>query len=190
MFLILTVCVMSMTAAHAQFNMSVNSPLTIPTEQYAPATVTLTSGTDNWSGTVVVTCGSLPAYASCIFPNAIQSFAVSASTPTTATIYINTSEIYKYQSKAQPSSIQGRMEGVALCSLFTPALCFLFMSGKRRKRAAGLMLFTLAMLPLAGLTGCTSIRPPSTPPGTYNIAISAYSNNFATTSVLQLVVTP
>jgi hypothetical protein len=191
--LFLTVSVAGVTAAQAQFSLSVTSPLSIPTQQYAPATVTITPQADGWTGTVVLTCGTMPAYASCIFPNAIQTFAVTANTPATATVYVNTSEIYKYQSKLQPSRIEGRikgrMEGVALCSLFAPAM-FLLFTGKRRKKAAGMMLFALVLLPLGLLTGCTGMRPPSTPPGTYSVVMTGYSGYYTTTTTMTLVVTP
>jgi len=186
-FLMLMVCAVSTTASRAQFNLSVNSPLTIQTEKYAPVTVTMTSANDSWSGAVTLTCSTTAPYVSCIWPNAQQTFAVSAGSPATATIYINTSEVFKYESKVQPS----RMQGVALCSLFAPAMCWLFLGGRSRKKAFGLMLFGLALLPLGALTGCGSrITPPSTPPGTYSVIFNGYSGYYAPTAVLQLIVTP
>jgi len=185
-FLMLIACGLSALTAHAQFNISLTSPLTLHTQQYGPVTVTLTSANDLWSGNVVLTCSTPAPYSSCIFPKEEQSFAVSPSGSTIATVYINTSEIYKYQSKVQTT----RMENVALCSLFAPAMCWLFLGGKRRKKAAGMVLFVLALLPLAGLTGCTSMTPPSTPPGTYFVNFVGTSGGYVAAAQLTLVVTP
>ncbi len=177
---------LSATAARAQFTLSVNSPLTIQTAHYAPASVTITPQSDGWSGTVVLLCSTTAPYVSCIFPNAQQSFAITANTPLTTNVYVNTSEVYKYEGKLK----QTRMENIALCSLFAPAMCWLFLGGRRRKKAAGLMLFALALLPLAGLTGCTSMIPPSTPPGSYPVTFTAYSGYYGQTVAMTLVVTP
>jgi hypothetical protein len=196
MSLMSLLCGICATAAHAQFTVSVSpNPATVRTEYSVPLTLTLTSQA-GWTGQVFLECANLPEYASCTFPPGQGGVSVAASAPTTLTVDLQTSAIYNYEGKLH----QNRMQTVALCSLFAPAMCWLFLGGRRRKKAAGLMLFTLVLLPIAGLSGCGNVKPPSTPPGTYNGDKSIYfegnpSSSSAgcapnTCAALSLIVTP
>jgi len=175
--------------AHAQFSVAVSpAPITLQTGHHSNETITLTSAGHNWSGTVEVACANLPEYATCKFtPTLNQTFQVTANTPTTATFILNTSLVDGYEDGMMTT----RMQGVALCSLFIPAMCCLFWRGKRRKQGVRfLLLFLLAFLPLAGLTGCGGTQPPSTPPGTYNILIQGSGGVYNESATLVLTVTP
>ncbi len=185
---ILLACCLSATMAHAQFSLTVApSPLTLQTGHHSTETITLTSTANNWSGGVAVACTNLPVYATCKFPSLIQTFQVADNAPTTATFTLNTSFVDGYEN----GMITTRTRGVELCLLLAPAICCVFWSGKRRKQGVRfLLLFLLAFLPLAGLTGCTGTQPPSTPPGTYNILIQGGGGGYAASATLVLTVTP
>jgi hypothetical protein len=169
--------------------LSNNGPLKIPSNQYAPVTVTVTPGNLGFAGSVVLSCTNMPVDSSCKFPNLNQILGVN-NAATSITFLINTSLVDDYESKAVPQhSAAGR---IAICSLFAPALGLLFFArrkGARQLGAARLMMFVLALIPLSGLAGCAAVHPAATPPGTYSVIITGSAGSQVQATTIALTVT-
>ncbi len=140
----------------------------------SPASLTLAAGSagsttvtvtplNGYAGTVTITCGTLPAAASCVAAPLV--FTASSSTAQTAKINISTS------SKTPASA------GFLLFPLGALGMIFTL---RRRRTSAGLLVMTLVLAGagLVGLAGCgsgnatTSSSSTSTPVGTYTVPVT------------------
>jgi len=177
-------------ASAQMFTVSNNGPLSVVSGHSGTFNATVTP-TGSFSGTVLISCVNLPVNSECFFPNGNNGLAVN-NAAASMTVTLDTATVYNYEVKATPPLRRG-LEQVALCSLFAPAVCVLFL-GRRRMRitpAIRMMVCALVLLPLAGLVGCAATKPPVTPAGNYQVTVSATSNVTGVTasSVLSLVVT-
>jgi hypothetical protein len=179
----------SAASAQGNYTLSNNGPLKIPSNEYAPVTVTVTPGSLGFSGSVVLACTNMPVDSSCKFPGLNQILGVN-NAATSITFLINTSLVDDYESKAVPQhSTAGR---IAICSLFAPALGLLFFArrkGARQLGAARLMLFVLALVPLSALAGCAAVHPAGTPPGAYSVIITGSAGSQVQSTTIALTVT-
>jgi hypothetical protein len=179
---LLLVCFGSAKAQTYTLSTSANS-LTLITQQQGTVSVTVTP-VNGFTGNVILSCGALPEYASCIWPN--NNFAVLSGGAVTLPLSINTSAIYSYQpvsAKSRKSPL--RTEFAML--LWPAAFVFLVFSRKNRALMGRMVLFLFILYPIFALTGCQNTFPQSTAPGTYNILIQGGVPANVTTS-LQLIV--
>lgn len=168
--------------------MTNSGPLTLASGAYGSVTVTLTP-VAGYSATVVVTCTNLPVNSQCIYPNLNQQINVPGAAAT-MNITVNTSLVYKYETKSVP---QHRGIGsIAAAALLAPAGLLLFAFRRKSLKGLGAMRSVLGLVVLAsiaGLSGCGSTKPATTPAGTYPIVITAGYNSIPIASTtLTLVV--
>jgi len=155
--------------------------LTLKTQQSGPVQVTITP-VGGASGVADLTCATMPPYASCNWPNLVQTFPFSGS-PVTFALTINTSDIDKYDPTGE---LRGRRSAIAFATLGFPAALFLFFRKRRRGLAVQALLLLAVFCPILALTGCSDTYPQSTPPGTYTIHIT---NGYVPVASFTLVVT-
>ena len=168
------------------FTMTNSGPLTLASQQYGTVTVTITP-VGGYSGQVDLSCGGLPVYASCNFPNSTATINLSGGA-VAESLVINTSQINNYQAKSQHKGLSR----IALGTLFAPAAFLMFFVRKRGMKFAAvtrLLLLMLALYPLAGLAGCAAVKPNATPPGTYNFVVYGTFSGTAADTVVTLKVT-
>jgi hypothetical protein len=155
------------------FSIALASPsLTIETQHHTTTSVTLTSLL-NFSGNISLSCASPPPYVTCLFtPNPAV---MTANGTTTVSLYIDTDYVLGYARNEARGWFGGGGLRVALGLLLMPFGAFAVM----RKRYGGSTFRPLVLpgvvLPVAlALVSCgSSVRPASTPPGTYIVPITA-----------------
>jgi hypothetical protein len=178
-------------AAAPGYTLNANpSSLTIQSGSSASTVITLTP-TGGFTGTVNLSCGTLPSKVTCTFSPAALAVA-SSSTPVTTTLTIGTSG-------STTALINAGSSGAVLATIFALALA-LPMGLARRIRGIGtggrpwlrrLLLLTAASLGAAGIVGCGSgsaLSSPYTPPGTYSIPITVTSGGTTAALSLSIVV--
>jgi hypothetical protein len=185
---LLAVCGWRASAQLPTYTVSVKSPLSVPTSQYGSVTATVTP-TGGFTGNVLMSCQNLPAYASCKFPSLDPTVTVNSGAAS-ITFTLNTSAVDQYNAKKMQQ--RSGMQGVALCML-VPAACLLLFRRRLPGNVAALRGALAAILVfgcMAGLSGCASVKPASTPPGTYNVIVNAsYNVNTSASATLVLNVT-
>ena len=167
---------------------------TVPAGQ--PATFNFSiSQSGAFTGTVTMSCGSLPAYASCTFTP--SSFAVSA-TPTPVALSISTQQTVTASIDAAPRA-PGWPANLVKCALLL-ALPMALRRFRRKLKSLHLLLWLIALAAGASsLSGCSSggggsSNPPptttthTTPSGTYTISVIATSGALSHGTPVTLVV--
>ncbi len=142
-------------------------------------TVTLTPNSA-FTGTVALSCGSLPATLSCSFSP--QSVYLSDGIVQTATLTI--------AARTQAANPSGTTNGISAISsgiLFT-AILILPPLGKKKHARRFLALCVLALLPLL-LTSCGYFPTPHAQPTSYSITVAASSTSVQSTHSANVVVT-
>lgn len=141
-------------------------------------------GSGGFLGTVHLSCGGLPKYASCSFQPEVLGVGRS---PATSNVIIQTTARQAVASSAG---------GAAALLLSAPLLGSVFLTGRPRLRRRNLaLLATLVfLLVLAGCGGGGAISPPAgggqtgTPAGTYNVVVTATSGTLSHSTTLKLTV--
>jgi hypothetical protein len=166
------------------FTIAASGPLTLVTQHHGPITIAVTP-VNGFSGTVALSCGALPPYATCEWASAeltSTSLPVSGG-PASVQLVIDTSAVLGYESSSRTSGM-GKRELFA--GLLFPVLLLLY----RRRRSLGrIAICCLALLSALNLSGCSIKDPGSTPPGTYSITILGTSGTIQSTGTLTLIVT-
>jgi hypothetical protein len=179
------------------FSVTLASPsLTIETQHHTTTSVTLTSLL-NFSGNIALSCANPPPYVTCKFsPNPAT---LTANGTTTVSLYIDTDYVLGYARNESPGDLRAAPLSIAVGLLLMPFSLFASIRARhaRANSCFRLLVLSRAILSLAGLTSCgSSIRPASTPPGTYFLLITATGTpNGGTASIthsapLTLTVTP
>jgi hypothetical protein len=169
--------------------------MTIQTEYHKSMGLTLTS-VGGWTGPVRLGCGSpLPAYMTCELTPSVT-LAADGTVSTTLTLDTDALLNFRGSLKGPDESPRGSSgPAIGLAGVFLPLLCF----GWRRKLRGRLLTLALAFAGLAamsGLSGCSGKYPGHTPPGSYNVTLTATGTSAGATVpttqtvVLTLLVTP
>jgi hypothetical protein len=138
--------------------------VSIQSGHHAPVALTLTS-VGTFAASITLSCGNLPANATCAFSPASATLTAGATAPVTLTL--DTDAVPGFLSLAHPVA--------------APTLALLaFLGFKRRRRAAA----TLCLL--AGLTGCTSKYPAQVPSGTYTIQVISQAAGSSSPQIVSL----
>jgi len=191
--LLLAVLAVSGLGAVAQLpglTMTNSGPLTLPSGAFGSVTVTLTP-VAGFSGSVLVACNipSNAQYTYCQYPNLNQKVAVNGAA-TTVNITVETSQVNDYETKFVPQ--RHGLGSIAAASLLAPAGLLFFAFRRKSLKSMGAMRAVLGVVVLAsiaGLSGCGSTKPLTTPPGTYTISITAAASGIPTASTpLTLIV--
>ena len=129
-----------------------------------------------YTGTVALSCGTLPAHFSCSFSPATLSVSSGSATPQASTLTIATNvaggTTAALQLPAKPMRLTGRE--VWSAGLFFPGLLGLMLLGKRRRSAAWLKLAVVLLLgsaATAGLMGCGGGNSNNAPTGSYTVPV-------------------
>jgi hypothetical protein len=156
----------TLTINAQDFSIDVPPPVTLRTGYHTTVKLTLTS-TGNFADTVNLSCLELPQWATCNFDNA--NLALGANHTIPASIYFDTDAVLGYKSESRsPLALR---TGFALAMLLPLGL---LASPRRRKllRRSTLLVALLVTATLLSATGCSSLYPASTPPGTYSITLT------------------
>ena len=157
--------------------------ITIETQHHATLNVTVNS-IGEWKGFLHLDCSSLPAVLKCEFANPQLTLQPNGNATTQLTLETDAIDGFE--------ATHGGLVGGAL---LLPLALLGFTRKRRRLNTALLLLFTLCLSTLY-LTGCSGKIPDHTPPGTYQILVTATgaalgTNTPATqTATLTVVVTP
>ena len=156
---------------------------TIPTEHHLAIPLTLTSiGT--FTDQVTLTCGTLPAWATCTFNQTTLQLAAAGTA--TANLTLDTSSVEGYIAGNHPSST---INPITLALTLPAGILGLYLA-RRRRLPLRLTLFALTTLATTlTLTGCTGMIPLSTPPGTYTFNITAHGTTTGLTHTLPITLT-
>ena len=174
------------------FILTADPTITIQTEHHKSLALTISSVGD-FTDTVALSCGPMPAYASCAFPGNVPLVAAGSTVP--ATISINTDAIHDYLASSNPAKSSSTnphiRSGIAFAFLLP--LPFIAMMHRRRTLRRAISFFaSLAILLVAvTVTGCSGHYPGHTPPGTYAFTITAAgaTTRISHTATVTLVVT-
>ena len=176
----------------SDFTLTTDPTIAIQTEHHSDLTLTLAS-LGNFSDTIALSCGPLPAYASCTFST--NGAALTAGGTVPRTLEIDTDAIFNYVSgnlpAARPPAPALLRKGIAFALL----LPITFVAGMRRRRffgrASSLLIGLLALATLTLFTGCSGHHPGHTPPGTYSITVTGQGavTHIIHTATINLVVT-
>jgi uncharacterized protein (TIGR03118 family) len=145
--------------------------------------------TNNFSGTVALSCTGLPLAAKCVFSPA--SLTVTASAPATSTVTISTT---KGTALLQPRTLRGAATaGITAAFLLPLGTIFAFSrrrSDRRRFSLRLLGLFAVLMISAGFVAGCSSSSNsvPSTPVGSSQVTIKATSGTISQSTVVNLTV--
>ena len=148
------------------FTLTTDSSITIRTEYHSNLNITLAS-IGSFGDTVVLSCGSLPAYATCFFANNSPSLAANATMPTT--VLIDTDAVFEFKSDSRGGRSRLR-NGIAV-GLLLP-LTLLTIGRRRGLRGFARLMALLVAAGLLSLTGCSSMYPAHTAPGSYAITVT------------------
>ena len=186
-----TTAALAIVITPLSFDLSTDNPtISIQTEHHGAMTLTVTP-VGNYIGTVSLACtGTLPPVLQCEFAkNQVLVSGAAAST----TLTLETDAVVNFWGSLAPQRERTKhREELALATLLPLAL--LGLTRKRRKLARAVLLSTLFALLSVSLTGCGDKWPDHTPPGTYDIAITATGNanqrDITKTIHVTLIVTP
>jgi len=192
-FLAGTSQVISVMILPQAFTLSLSSPtLSIPTEHYKPFTATVHSL--GFQGPVQLTC-TVPqnVYLTCDISNPALQLALGGSVASTLILDTDVLLRFKASREVGPRNTTFSSQTIALALLLPLPLGFLV----RRRRFRSLSLILIVGLgTLLSVTGCGDKYPAHTPPGQYDVVITATGNpGGSTTAVsqtihMQLTVTP
>jgi hypothetical protein len=146
------------------------------------------SNSTNFSGTITLACAGLPSEAACVFsPSSVTASGVAGTT--TVAISVTTTAATTALALQRRILVAGWTAGIGL--LFSMVL----MGGRQRRLRGAWMVLMLTLVALipgcgGGGGGGNHLPPPNpgTPPGTYNIVVSATSGSSVSTSGFLLVV--
>jgi hypothetical protein len=168
------------------YTLSATTPLVVASGEQGSTQVTVTPNSE-LDDTITLSCGSLPAYATCeVVPGQVK---VSNGAPQNATVTITTKQ-------TSANAMVSWRNGIVLACLM-PWL-MIGMSGTRRRIWRGMAAILLLTLAAAGVTGCgvqfngIPSKSLATPPGTYSIAINGHgmTTGLNRTTTLTLIVKP
>ena len=167
------------------FTIAASGTLSLVTQHHGSITIGVTP-VNGFSGTVTLSCGALPKWATCEWGSIYNT---SAQVPVTAgaastQLVVDTSSVLDYESSVRSKG--GNREKFLFAGLAFPALLLLL---RRQRRSIRLAICLLALLPLVNLSGCSGMLPYSVAPGTYSIPINGTSGNIHSSGTLTLVVT-
>lgn len=149
------------------FSIKPSSPtLTIQTGHHGSLDIALLS-VGGLTGQFTLTCGSLPAVATCAFTQPTLSLPASGTGTTTLTI--DTDAVIGFRSSLNRSSLHWPVN-ISIASLFPLGLLAF---AKRRRRGATLVCLWLLAVASLRLSASSSKYPAHTPPGTYLIHLQA-----------------
>jgi uncharacterized protein (TIGR03118 family) len=164
------------------------STLTVADGSSATAVVSAVP-TNNFSGTVTLTCSTVPLAAKCSFSPA--SLTVAASAPATSMVTIST---VKGTAFLRPQTIRGvATAGITTALLLPFGAAFVFSRRRSTHQQRSIRLFALfgVLIISAGfIAGCSSSSNavPGTPTGTSAVTIKATSGTITQTTVVNLTV--
>ena len=163
------------------FNLALSpSTISLLPNQTGSVIVQLTS-VGNFSGPLALTYGTLPTYASASINPASVTLAIGGSGTSTLTLTTRTSAANAVPTR--PSSHAGPLVFAAVGLLLLP-IC-----GTGRRRFSRLIVLTLAVIPLGGLTACTNSYFNVVVPGTYQLPVTATDISHNTkTATLTIIV--
>jgi len=169
--------VSSISTTATDYNLTVTpASVTLATSQNISVTVTLTSNS-NFTDTVNLGCGSLPAGVTCHF--ASTSAKLTPNAVATVQLTIDTNNPLSGGTTAMNQSVAGRrLSLTGLFPLFS-MFCGWGIWGFRRRKPIFLSMIFVLMLAGVGLmtTGCTSFTQSSAAPGTYVIQVNGVGAN-------------
>jgi hypothetical protein len=176
------------------FTLTISAPtLSIPTEHYKSFSASVQSL--GFQGPVQLTC-SVPqnVYLTCDIANSSLQLAVGGSA--TSTLILDTDVLLRFKASLEsgPRHTAFSSEAIAFALLLPLPLGFLVR--RRRLRTLPLMLILFALGATLSLTGCGDKYPAHTPPGAYDVVITAAGTPAGSTATItqtvhmQLAVTP
>ncbi len=153
------------------------SPASITIKSGASGTVNLMVGSvGGYSGTVTVSCGTLPAHLSCSFGQA--TIPVTANTPLSIadTLTIATNAAATTTAVLKPAPQPGSFSGQQILSatLLLPGTFGLMCFARRRRRSAGWLKLSILLLGCGlslGLAGCGGGASNNAPAGSYTVPV-------------------
>ncbi len=174
-------------------NYSISSPaqITLQTEHHLTFNVVVTP-LGQFSGLVALSCGELPAHATCRM--SLQSVRLDSSAgPQTVQVYFDTDDVLGYASAQRPPGVDHSRE-LLLAGLSCPLFLAFGFAAKSKQKLRRLLAGALAvgvcmMLPL--FVGCSGKYPASVAPGTYILHFTGVSTSppVSQSSTTQLTVT-
>jgi hypothetical protein len=180
-FLPSTSTLLPLPIASQDFTFTTTTPsITIQTQHHSSLQLTLTS-IGGFTGPVALGCGApLPIYLTCELPPNAINLTANATLPITLTL--DTDEVLNFLAANQPPTRTNTANRIAF-ALLLPFAALPF-AARRRKLRHLLSLLCIAVI-CSAVTACTGYYPPSTPPGTYTIPLTATgtSSAFSTTPI-------
>jgi hypothetical protein len=175
-------------------NYAISSPadITVQTEHHLTFNVVVTP-LGQFSGLVALSCGELPAHATCRMSS--QSVRLSSSTgPQTVSVYLDTDDVLNYASAQRPS-IASRSGGIFIACLSCPLFLAFGFTAKRNRKLRRMLSGAVAVsvcITLSLFVGCSGKYPASVAPGTYTLHFTGVSTNppVSQSSTTLLTVTP
>jgi phospholipase/lecithinase/hemolysin len=149
------------------------SSLTITSGSSATTTITA-AGVGGFSGTLTLSCGTLPAHLSCLFSVPQITVSANSSVVQSSTLTVATNAVAAMDLPERPGSGQAPRFFAAM--LFAPALGGMLLAGMRRRRrfAGGVRLLLLLLLfsgALLGMSGCGGAGS-NAAKGTYTVPVN------------------
>jgi hypothetical protein len=176
------------------FTLTLSTPtLSIPTEHYNSFSANVQSL--GFQGPVHLTC-AVPqnVYLNCDIATSMLLLAANASATTKLTLDTDVLLRFKSSSESGPRHRFFGSEAIVVALLLPLPLGFF--ARRRRLRTLSLMILIFALGAPLALTGCSDKYPAHTPPGNYDVAITAIGNPIGSTAPvtqtvhMQLTVTP
>ena len=173
----------------ATYGFSASSTNLTVTDGSSATAVVSAVPTNNFSGTVALSCTGLPLAAKCTFSPA--SLNVTASVPSTSTVTITTTKSTAF---LQPRTLRGAATAGIAAALLLPFGAMLRFSRRRllnRPSSLGLLgLFAILIVSVGFIAGCSSSSNavPSTPTGSSQVTIKATSGSITQSTVVNLTV--
>ncbi len=170
------------TIQPSDFALSLDSPsVSLVTGHHTTLHLTASS-VGVFAGSVHLSVSTLPQWVTFTFtPTDVQ---VPQGGSAKSAIYLDTDAVIGYLS--QRRSGEG-MDGGASAAVAI-ALVLVPVAVRRRRALASMLGLAIAMLLLAGATGCSGKYPDSTPPGTYNLQVTGTSGSLTHSVTLTLTV--
>ena len=165
---------------NSSFTLTSPPSLTVQTQHHMTFDMAVTP-VGQFSGPVVLSCGSIPAHATCWLSTGTVNLGPAGGAQTVH-VYFDTSDVIGYASNRRPSA-PGGLAKTALAAVFAPALLY-FASKRRRGMLRSLRLVACVLCSLTALLllgGCSGMYPASVAPGQYTIHFTGVSASPAIT---------